>query len=174
MGGAVMVLITETYRALNARQHKVQHKYGCSGSKYAEHAMEVAGKLGAASVLDYGCGKCTLGTMIAHLIAYKGYDPAIPHLASDPEPADLVACTDVMEHVEPECVGDVLAHIRSLSIKGAVFVICTERGGRKLADGSLAHCSVHDAAWWRDRLARHWRTVERRRVSADLYAYVCE
>ena len=169
-----MVLITDEYRALNARQHREEHVYGCSGSKYADLVLAAAKAMGAASVLDYGCGKGTLGTMISHKVAYRGFDPAIPHLAADPKPADLVACTDVMEHVEPQCVGDVLAHIQALATKGAVFVICTRRGRRKLADGSPAHCSVHSDDWWQERLTGHWRRVERSKVADDVYAYVCQ
>ena len=164
-------MITDKYRELNAHQHRIQHTYGCSGSKYASLVLDVVARVSAADVLDYGCGKQTLGGMIAHVVPCRGYDPAIPHLAAEPSAADLVACTDVMEHVEAQFIEDVLDHIKALSRKAAVFVISTERGGRRLKDGSLAHRSVFPPEWWKHKLEKRWK-VEHSKLD-DVHAYVC-
>ena len=39
------------------------------------------------------------------------------------DPQDLVVAFDVMEHIEPHCLDDVLAHIQSKALKHAVFLI---------------------------------------------------
>lgn len=145
-------MISESYRELNAALHKKEHAYGTSGSKWAETVLEVAGVLGASDILDYGCGKQTLAGMIQHRIPCRGYDPAIPHLASDPAPADLVVCTDVLEHVEPEHLDDVLSHMKRLSRRGWFFVVSCERGGRRLPDGRFAHLIVKSSDWWRQKI----------------------
>lgn len=141
-------MISESYRKLNAELHRKEHAYGTSGSKWADHVMAVVRELGAKDVLDYGCGKQTLAGMISHLVSCRGYDPAIPHLATEPYPADLVVCTDVLEHIEPEHLDAVLGHIRQLAVKGSFFVVSCERGGRRLPDGRYAHLIVKSPAWW--------------------------
>src|SRR5690606_20328938 len=135
VGGGLLAMISENYRALNEKLHRQQHAYGCSGSRWADLVLELARGRDLFDALDYGCGKQTLAGMIGHVIPIRGYDPAIPHLSERPAPADLVTCTDVMEHVEPEHIDAVLDDVASLARKAAFFVISLERGGRKLPDG---------------------------------------
>jgi hypothetical protein len=156
VGKIGMVLISETYRAQNAELHVRTPLYGCGGSKHAAAVLAFAKELSAKDILDYGCGKQTLGAMIGPSMRYRGYDPAIPHLAAMPEPADLVVCTDVMEHVESDMIEAVLSHIKRLARKGVYFAISTEPGTRKLPNGERAHCSVYSSAWWNQRLANKW------------------
>lgn len=161
MGKRSMVLISDAYRAQNAELHIRRPLYGCSGSKHAAAVIAFATELSARDILDYGCGKQTLGAMIGPSMQYRGYDPAIPHLAAEPEPADLVVCTDVMEHVESDMIDAVLLHIKGLARKGVYFAISTEPGTRKLPNGELAHCSVYPAAWWERKLAWKWNIEAR-------------
>lgn len=152
--------ISDSYRKLNARLHIQQHAYGCSGSRWAPLVLELVPQLGATDVLDYGCGKQTLAGMISHVVPCLGYDPAIEHLSARPVPADLVTCTDVMEHVEPEHIDAVLDDIASLARKAALFVISLERGGRKLPDGRYAHLSVRPAKWWLPKIEDRFGRIE--------------
>lgn len=156
-------MISDRYRDQNAALHRAQHAYGTSGSKWGADVLAFCAEVGAADVLDYGCGKQTLRGMIDHVFTCRGYDPAIPHLAAEPAPADVVACTDVMEHVEPQFTDAVLGHVFSLARLGVFFVISTERGGRKLPDGRFAHLVVKPAEWWLERLARHAKRLQRMR-----------
>jgi predicted TPR repeat methyltransferase len=153
-------MISENYRALNEKLHRQQHAYGCSGSRWADLVLELARGRDLFDALDYGCGKQTLAGMIGHVIPIRGYDPAIPHLSERPAPADLVTCTDVMEHVEPEHIDAVLDDVASLARKAAFFVISLERGGRKLPDGRYAHLSVHPAEWWMRKLEARFADIE--------------
>lgn len=145
-------MISESYRKLNAQLHREQHAYGCSGSKWADLVLSIVDRIGALDVLDYGCGKQTLAGMIAHRVPCRGYDPAIPHLAARPNAADLVVCTDVLEHVEPAHIDEVICDLFALSRKGVFVVVSCERGGRKLPDGRFAHLLVKPAKWWLDKL----------------------
>jgi hypothetical protein len=105
--------------------------------------------MGLTDVLDYGCGKGNLG------IGRK-YDPAIPEYAKDPDPADLVVCTDVLEHIEPECLEDVLKHIQSKCRKKAFFVISTRPAKKILPDGRNAHLIIQPSGWWVSTLSRYF------------------
>ncbi len=79
----------------------------------------------AQSVLDYGCGKGTLAEAVSFEI--REYDPAIAGKDENPLPADLVICTDALEHIEPEYLDAVLVHIASLTRMAAFFVVHTGR-----------------------------------------------
>jgi hypothetical protein len=153
-------MITEAYRTLNAQLHARQRDFGTSGAKWAPLVLELVHRLGARDVLDYGCGKQTLAGLIGHAVECRGYDPAIDHLVARPRPADLVTCTDVMEHVEPAFVAQVLDDVAGLARLGAFFVISCVRGTRRLPNGRFAHLSVHDRKWWRALIAARFASLE--------------
>ena len=44
----------------------------------------------------------------------KEYDPAIPGKDSLPEPADIVVCSDVLEHIEPNYLLNVLVDFNAI------------------------------------------------------------
>jgi hypothetical protein len=152
-----LALITDEYCALNTEMHRRQAHYGTSAAKHARLVCKVLRKAKARSMLDYGCGKATLRKVVADVVEYRGFDPAIAEYAHAPEPADVVACMDVMEHVEPQFVEAVLAAVIGLAGRAAMFVISCEVGGRILADGLPAHRSVHPPSWWLDRLGAYGR-----------------
>jgi hypothetical protein len=149
-------LISEAYVAQNRALHKRPEGYGGSGHKRVRTVAEFAAELEAESLLDYGCGQGTLKTALraaAPALDVFEYDPAIKGKDGSAKPADLVVCTDVLEHVEPEKLDAVLAHIRRLARKGAFLAIATRLAGKVLPDGRNAHLIVEPASWWLPRLA---------------------
>ena len=71
-------------------------------------------------------------------------------------PITVHNCSDVLEHVEPEYLDNVLETIRSLTEKVAYFVIATSLDGTKtLPDGRDPHLIVEDGEWWVDRIYEH-------------------
>jgi 2-polyprenyl-3-methyl-5-hydroxy-6-metoxy-1,4-benzoquinol methylase len=107
---------------------------------------------GTKDVLDYGCGKRTLETALGFEIA--NYDPCIPGLDSPPKAHDIVVCTDVLEHIEPECLDAVLSDIRRCTKRVAFLLIATRPAKKFLADGRNAHLIQKDEKWWSERLAQ--------------------
>src|SRR5688572_7436580 len=97
-----MPLISEEYRELNRKLHAENALFGndhFGWSKFIRHLVEGNGYT---EVLDYGCGKGKLAAALADLnIQMQEYDPAIEGKEAEPQPAELVACTDVLEHIEP-------------------------------------------------------------------------
>ena len=80
------------------------------------------------------------------------YDPAIPGKNELPEPADLVVCTDVLEHIEPGLLPNVLEHLRSLTRKCFFFAIDCGPANKHFPDGRNVHLIQEPPLWWLNKL----------------------
>jgi FkbM family methyltransferase len=109
----------------------------------------LADRVEAIQILDYGCGKQTLAAALPDR-QVRGYDPAIPALSAPAAPADLVVCTDVLEHVEPSCIEDVLDDLCRVTGKAALITVATRPAVKTLADGRNAHLTVKPFTWWKE------------------------
>lgn len=144
------MLITEDYRKLNALKHETSARYGTMGHHFAKRIQELARNTSSTSILDYGCGKRTLESALGYAI--RNYDPAIPGLDRTPDPADLVVCTDVLEHIEPDCLDAVLDDLRRVTQKVIFLTVSTMQAKKHLADGRNAHLIVQPYEWWMPKL----------------------
>lgn len=145
-----MQLISEEYRILNKKLHAESKEFGNCGAHYLKEVATIIRQVQTEDVLDYGCGKSSLANNLPFPI--KQYDPAIEKYSAMPEPADLVICTDVIEHLEPEYLDNVLKHIASLTKKYAYLIIAITPAQKSLPDGRNTHLIVHDYPWWFDKL----------------------
>jgi len=153
-------LISEEYLKLNAELHSRNNKYGGKGDAWAPRVMDYITGAGALSYLDYGCGKGNLLAEITQkmpVLKTAGYDPVTA--PKRPEPADFVTCNDVLEHIEPELLDNVLADIAGLVKKRGLLVISQRLANKKLADGRNAHLIVKPTPWWMSRLRNHFGEV---------------
>lgn len=155
-----MLLISEEMRQANKLLHD-RGDYGSRGHRWKACVDDIMQRGNCQSVLDYGCGK---GGLKAALPQYdvREYDPAIPGKDALPEPADLVLCADVLEHVEPELIDNVLAHIASIAIKFAMLSPSTKAAKKTLPDGRNAHLIVQPASWWRRKFSEHFFLLQDR------------
>lgn len=160
-------LITPVYKALQVELHGRPNGYGGKGDKWAQGVLQMASEYGCTSVLDYGCGQGSLARAllarprdVLPALRVSEYDPAVSSKAGPPTFADLVVCTDVLEHVEPDCLEAVLAHLRLLARKAVFVVVATRPSNKTMADGRNAHLILADAAWWAGRLAAAGFTVQ--------------
>ena len=152
-------LLSESYRQLNAELHRRDPNYGTTGRRYVQTIRSLAHQYSARTILDYGCGKCDLSNALSREFVVRNFDPAIPEFASAPEPAELVACIDVLEHVEPDYLENVLADLARVTVKVAFFAIATRPSGKHLADGSNCHRILRNSAWWKQQFERHFQGV---------------
>ena len=139
------MLITPAYERLNKRLYDVEPEYGTSGKTWAKYVRKCA-QDNPGSILDYGCGRRTLEQELGYPI--QNYDPAIPGYDAPPEPAHCVACTDVLEHIEPECLDAVLDDLKRVTQAVGFFVIATRPAAKVLADGRNAHLINRPIEWW--------------------------
>jgi 2-polyprenyl-3-methyl-5-hydroxy-6-metoxy-1,4-benzoquinol methylase len=152
-------LISDAYQKLNSELHKSDQSYGTSAGKiHAKSIADAIRQTDCKSLLDYGCGKGTLKAALqpmCPLLEIREYDPAIPGKDGPPQPAEFVACFDVMEHIEPDSLDAVIAHIASLTKRFAFLVISLQEAEKTLADGRNAHLIVRPREWWLDKLSLH-------------------
>lgn len=151
-------VISEDYLKQNEILHQTNPYYGVSGAKYATEVLDLSQKLKTKDILDYGCGKGTLAKSLPFPI--KEYDPAIPEKAQTPYPSDLVVCTDVLEHIEPELIDNVIGDIARCTKKTAFFIIHTGPALKTLPDGRNTHLIQEGIDYWTNKLKIFYNIIE--------------
>lgn len=140
------MLITPEYQELQHKFHFDRPDYGVSGSRHCEPLQNFCQKLNTKDVLDYGCGKATLQKGLPFPI--QNYDPCVDEYSRPPTPADIVVCTDVLEHIEPECIKAVMDDLRRLTKKMLFVNIACGPAKKFLPDGRNAHILQESPNWW--------------------------
>lgn len=155
-----MTLITEAYREQNAIMH-AGGKFGIRAPEFLSRLERYATALKAETILDYGSGRNEwVKAQMGERFIVRSYDPAVPALSAPPVPAHLVACIDVLEHVEPDCLDAVLDHVFNLTAGGLFVTVATQPALKTLPDGRNAHLIVQEPAWWLPHLTARWRLLE--------------
>lgn len=149
-------LISPAYADEQRRLH-AEALYGHRGYKWATVVADVAQTHDCWSILDYGCGRGTLKPALDDITRdgtrVSEYDPAIKGKDAPPSFADLVVCTDVLEHIEPERLDAVLRHLRMLARKAIFVVVATVDTAHTLSDGRSTHLTIASGEWWYGRLS---------------------
>lgn len=110
-------------------------------------------------LLDYGCGGQT--NLAKHLkvsrkLMYQAYDPGVPRFSKPPVPAQMVTCIDVLEHIEPDLIDNVLDDLKRLT-EGILFAtVCTVPALKTLSDGRNAHLIQQPMPWWLPKFWDRW------------------
>ena len=149
-------MISESYRELNKKLHASRDDYGARGGRFADAVVSIAQVMNTRDVLDYGCGKGHLRKSLP-MIDVKEYDPAIEGKDKAPEPADIVCCFDVLEHIEHEYLHNVVDNIYHLARKAIILSIATRPAVKFLEDGRNAHLTVEPPIWWLNLLNEHFQ-----------------
>lgn len=127
-------------------------------------------------LIDYGAGPARATAefaarglaVLAVDIADNARETTVPFLEaclwdlpSDLCPVEYGYCCDVMEHIPLERVAAVLDGIARRTLAAAYFRIATRPDvmGKRLI-GEPLHLTIRDGAWWRDRVAEHFASVE--------------
>src|SRR5687768_12774179 len=95
-------IVSQEYRQQLYHVHRTIF-WGASGYSHAATVADYAEKLGAKTILDFGCGRATLKPTllkINKLLNISEYDPGIPELDVLPQSVDLLVANDVLEHIE--------------------------------------------------------------------------
>lgn len=165
-------LISDEYRAQQEQLHE-NPNYGVASLQYAPIVSEMCNNLEVRHLLDYGAGKCRLfqNLKVRHQMTLQAYDPGVPKLASPPVPAEMVSCIDVLEHIEPELLDNVLDDLARLTECVAFLTVHTGPAVKVLSDGRNAHLTQQPMEWW---LPKFWERfdIQTVQVTGDHAFYV--
>lgn len=167
-------LISKDYRDLNSALHE-DPDFGRQGANRAAPTAELLKATGLKTVLDYGSGKGAFKTemnRIAPDFTVINYDPAVPQWAGDPQACDVVLCNDVLEHVEPDHIESVLAHLASKVRHYALLSIADHEAKKILPDGRNAHLLVKSLDWWVDRVSKVL-SIDHQKIHNGHYLFTC-
>lgn len=153
--------ISRSHRHEQRRLHAMPEGYGGKGMRHRETVRLLLKETDSASALDYGCGQGTLwGARFSGPNdpnwQLQNYDPAVDKFSDPPRRADLVVCTDVMEHVERARVAIVIDHLWLLTQKALFVVVALTDTSKRLSDGRSAHVVLERAEWWADAFGRQF------------------
>jgi hypothetical protein len=148
---AEAALISEEYRRMQAELHR-NPDYGVASVEYAPMIAEVMQAVGTRELLDYGAGKgrlaLTLNQMFDEPFTVHHYEPAVPEWSKPPQPCRFVACIDVLEHIEPDLVDNVLDDLKRVTAHVGFFSVDIQPAVKVLSDGRNAHLIQKPASWW--------------------------
>lgn len=174
---------TPGYEALQRELHS-KGNYGTSGPAFTPSIFHAIAQLykrkGPVSVLDYGsAGGSTIKAVedtffLPPGITGRCYDPFVDQFSTDPVPADLVVCTDVLEHVEPECTKAVLDHIASLTKELAFFSISLVEADKVMSDGRNAHINLRGSEFWLREIKKRFITSEVKVIDEEVLLVVAQ
>ena len=168
-------LITEDYRKMQQELHRNPH-YGVASKSYAPLVARFLQQYQATRLLDYGAGKGRLGQtlddMYENPLVIHHYDPAIPEWSAPPQPCPLVACIDVLEHIEPDLLDNVLDDLKRVTARAGIFTVHTGPAVKVLLDGRNAHLIQKPASWWLPKFLERFELVNFNRVSQGFYVVV--
>jgi hypothetical protein len=160
-------LITEHYRKLQEELHR-NPDYGVASVEYAPMVAEVMQQLGTREVLDYGAGKGRLGQTLNQMFEENfiihHYEPAMPQWASPPQPCRFVACIDVLEHIEPDLIDNVLDDLKRVTSHVGLFSVDTKPAAKVLSDGRNAHLIQQPPSWWLPKFMERFELVRFNRM----------
>ncbi len=148
------MLISDEYRDVCLKTHEMTPSWGTSQAEWLNEVTAFLNDGGQVSVLDYGCGKGKLAGLVGREMTK--YDPAVEKFQEKPQPHDEVVCVDVLEHVEPDCLDEVLADVKSLIISRGFFTIDMRPARRLLFDGRNAHLILQPMEWWISKLKEYF------------------
>jgi len=138
------MLISPEYLKQQRQLHE-NSDYGTASVHYEPLISKLIVQLDITELLDYGCGKGRLAQALQGNLLIREYDPVY---LDQRQPTEMVCCIDVLEHIEPECLDDVLDDLQRLTQRIGVFTVHTGQAAKTLPDGRNAHLIQENYRWW--------------------------
>ena len=154
------MLISEDYRKQQEQLHE-NPNYGVASVQYAPIVTSILNQTGLSDLLDYGAGKGRLAKSINpnHEVSVTHYDPARPEWSETPDSHQMVCCIDVLEHIEPELLDDVLDDLQRVTELLGFFTVHTGPAVKVLPDGRNAHLIQQGSEWWLPKFMERFELV---------------
>jgi len=162
-----MTLFTEEYKTTLENTHKqTKYTWGQTAPMYIREISHFIKQNNIKDVLDYGSSwgslKQTLEKhgILKELNTLQEYDPGYPNKVNGNIPQEFVICIDVLEHIEPELIDNVLDDLQRCTLKAGFFTIATYKARQILSDGRNAHLIVEPPLWWKEKLVKRFEIVQ--------------
>jgi hypothetical protein len=149
------MIISEEYKNQLEIMHTAEKKRLGHGVEPATKLVDMINSYPITTVLDFGCGQ---GNMIVRLmeifpnLKIQGYDPGVERYALLPTtPVDLIYSADVLEHIEPDHLVEVLKNLWNLGQYQYHNIAC-HPAKKKLPDGRNCHLIIEEPDWWIEKI----------------------
>ena len=148
-------LISDEYADVLAWEHaNTPGQWGHTAEMYTDTILNHSE--GITEWLDYGAGSGGLAKAMSKRHPNSGvtiteYEPSRPNTTA-PEPKPYVVCIDVLEHVEPELIDNVLDDLVRVTTNIGYYTISCRLATKILKDGRNAHILVKPPEWWEEKL----------------------
>jgi len=157
-----MKTISKEYKKMQKELH-LNSDYGSASIHFATIVSEILTVYQGKSLCDYGAGKKRLAEALKELNnlpeLYFPYDPAFPEYG-EPKKADLICCVDVLEHIEPDFIDNVIADLSSITTKHCVCTVNRAPAQKILSDGRNAHLIQESTSWWLEKFVKHFEVIQ--------------
>ena len=169
------MLISDEYQAEQQRLHDDRPDYGVQSVKYAPMVSDICNKANITDLLDYGCGKGRLfkNLKVDHRMKLQAYDPGVERFSGSPMPSEMVACIDVLEHIEPDYLDNVLDDLQRLTVTIGFFTVHTGPAAKVLSDGRNAHLTQEGPEWWLPKFFQRWDVDSFKMMSPVEFFVIC-
>lgn len=159
------IYFSDEYQELLQQYRQQRPDWGNTGYMIADEIYQLMIDCHYVSILDYGCGDGSLKRAILQnpppdLLYFDEYDPGVEGKEICPDNLyDLVVCKDVLEHVEPEYLDNVLVHLARLTGKMLWCKIAYIPSPAVLPDGQNAHRCLLTPYEWKQQLSDYFGIV---------------
>jgi len=149
---------------------------GLSILQHAEDIGRFIRDVGATSMLDWGCGGGMAYGSPHKLWHHWGfdrhdvvlYDPSFKKFDTVPtRKADIVVCSDVLEHIVGKEVDAFIANLFARANKAVWASVCCREAKKTFPNSTInLHVTIKPYSWWQDKFTRlapegiQWRLVE--------------
>lgn len=145
-------------KELYKNMHKEGLFSGFSTLDFKDEIRNVCKKYQVCTMLDYGCGKGfqykTFNPLdYWNLKKLYLYDIGVETYEKKPnEKFDMVITIDVLEHIHPNEIDNIIAEIDNYTNKVVFASIATVPARKKFPDGTNVHLIVKPKKWWEDKI----------------------
>lgn len=169
-----MSLVSDDYKKTLQKEHQ-SYEWGNTAGGLVDDIVKFANICSVETILDYGSGYGSfskgLNRKYEGVFLVKEYDPGIHSKSSKPDPEDFVICIDVLEHVEPELLENVLDDLQRVINKFAFISINCIKASRTLSDGRNAHLIIQPPSWWKIKIEQRFDIIYEKIEGAELHEY---
>lgn len=162
-------LVSDDYMNTLKKEHSTEH-WGTSAGSMVDTLHDWLKRNNAKEVIDYGCGSSSFKSNLpddADYTVYE-YDPGIPGKEGLHTPKDFLISIDVLEHVEPELIDNVIQQIASSIKVQGYLTIAMYPAMRILQDGRNAHLIVEEMPWWVEKLSKYLDIISIKKTNGQL------